>query len=354
MKKKILSLFTILFASVFMFSNVSALELTQTGENVLQEGDYNSLRLVAGNTVTSSANIDGLSLIAGNTITANGHVTYGLYAGNTLTINEYVDKDLFVAGNGITIGENATITRDAFVAGNSVTINTNIGRDLRAGASRINISGITINGDAYLDAEEIIMNEDTIINGELTYLEKAKVTGLKEATIGSVETTKLPEVKIEVNPMNNIYNFIFTIVAAYIVMLVLFYLLPTSKERIDKVELKVSPIFKTIGIGLLVLIVVPLATLIAMFTGVLTPIALITAAIYVIAIYLSTLLTAYVIGNLINDKLFKNSSIHLSLIIGIVLLKLLKLIPVVGGWIYALAMFYGLGLIYKYIASRNK
>ena len=354
MKKKILSLFSILIISMFMVTNVSALELTQAGDDVIQEGDYNSLRLAAGKNVTSTANIDGISLIAGNNITVNGHVSYGFYAGNSITINESVDKDMFAAGNLITIGNDAIIGRDAFIAGNKIIINSNIGRDLRAGGSSINISGITINGDAYLDAEEIILNEDTVINGKLTYLESAKVTGLEEAKIGSINITRLPEVKIEVNPMQNIYNFIFTIIAAYIVMLVLFYLLPTSKERIDKVELKASPIFKNIGIGLLVLIVVPLASVIAMFTGVLTPIALITIVIYAIAIYLSTLLTSYVIGNLISDKLFKNNNVHLALILGIVLLKLVKLIPILGGWINAFAMFYGLGLIYKYITNRTK
>jgi hypothetical protein len=91
-----------------------------------------------------------------------------------------------------------------------------------------------------------------------------------------------------------------------------------------------------------------------MFTGVLTPIALITLALFVIAIYLSTLLSSYIIGNLINTKLFKNDNVYLSLVIGIILIKLVKLIPILGGWIAALALFYGMGLIYKYITNNSK
>ena len=354
MKKKILSLFSILIISMFMVTNVSALELTQAGDDVIQEGDYNSLRLVAGKNVTSTANIDGISLIAGNNITVNGHVSYGFYAGNSITINESIEKDMFAAGNMITIGDNANIGRDAFVAGNKVTINSNVGRDLRAGASIINISGITINGDAYLDAEEIIMNEDTVITGKLTYLEDTRVTGLNTATIGSVETTKVPEVTVKYNPIDTVYSFIINVIAAFIVMIVLFYLIPNSKEKINNVELQASPILKTMGIGLLVLIVAPLAIIIAMFTGVLTPISLITLAVFAIAIYLSTILSSYVLGNIINTKLLKNDNVYLSLVIGIILIKLIKLIPKLGGWIVALALFYGMGLIYKYITNRTK
>ena len=137
-------------------------------------------------------------------------------------------------------------------------------------------------------------------------------------------------------------------------MIVLFYLIPNSKEKLNNVELQASPILKTVGIGLLVLIVAPIAIIIAMFTGVLTPISLITLAVFAIAIYLSTLLSSYVLGNIINTKLLKNDNVYLSLVIGIILIKLIKLIPILGGWIAALALFYGMGLIYKYITNQTK
>lgn len=354
MKKKILCLFCGLLAMTILTTNVYARELAIADDTVNEEGEYNSVRLVAGNKVTSSAKVDGISLIAGNDVTIEGNVTYGFYAGNNINLNGTIEKDAFIAGNGIVIGENAIISRDLFIAGNTIKIETNIGRDLHAGSVRVDLSGITVNGDAYLDAEEIIMDEDTVITGKLSYIEDAKITGLDKATIGSTETRKVEELTIKVNFMSTVYDFIVSIVASFIVMAVLFYIMPSSKEKLDNLELKFESIAKTTAIGIAILFVVPMVCLIAVFTGILTPIALITICIYAIAIYLGTLLTSYVVGNVINKKLFNNDNKYLSLMVGIIIVRLAILIPMLGFWIGAIALLHGLGLIYKFITSRTQ
>ena len=336
-------------------TDVYARELAIADEEVLEEGEYESLRLAAGNRVVTKATVDGLSFVAGNDVTFEGNVSYGFYGGNNITIAGTINKDAFIAGNSITISNNAVIGRDLYVAGSSIKIDTDIGRDLNAGAIKIDISGITINGDAHLDSDELIMDENTIIIGKLSYLEKTKVTGLDKVKYGSVETRKVKEVDVKVNRMDSIYDFIISLIGAYIVMAVLFYIVPKSREKLDKVELKFGDIAKTTGIGLVVLCIVPLICLIAMFTGFLTPIALITVCLYVIAIYLGTLLSSYIVGSLINTKLFKNNNPYLSLLVGILVVRLIILIPVIGFWIGAIMLLHGLGLVYKYItASRKK
>lgn len=354
MKKKICGLFGILLVTILTITNVYALEITQAGDNVIQEGDYDSVRLVAGNKVTNKANVDGISLVAGNEVILEGSAPYGFYAGNIVTVNENISKDMFVAGNNITIGEYAVIGRDVYIMGNTIKINTNVSRDLRIGGESVNLSGITIGGDAYIAAEEIILDENTVITGKLTYPEKAKITGLDSATIGSVETKKYDEAVIEYNFIDSVYDFIVSAVAAFIVIVALFFVIPNSKEKLNKVELKISSIAKITGIGLLVLIVMPIISLFALFTGFLTPLALIAFAIYIISIYLSSLLVYYIIGNVFTNKVFKKDNTYLALACGIVLTKLVKLIPVIGGLISAIVLFYGLGLIYKYIQARQK
>ncbi len=353
-KKKILGLICALFAMTLLTTNVYARELAIADETVVEEGEYNSLRLVAGNTVTTRAKVDGISLVAGNDITFEGHVSYGFYAGNGIKINGTIEKDAFIAGNGITIGDSATIGRDLYVAGSTIIINANVGRDLNAGGEKIDISGITINGDAYLDSEELIMNEDTVITGKLSYLEKAKVTGIEQAKIGSVETRKVREVNVKVNRMNDVYEFLISLLAAYIVVSVLFYLIPSTKEKLSSLELKFEPIAKRIGLGLAILFIVPIICLIALFTGILTPISLITACIYGIALYLSSLLSAFIIGNVLNTKVFKNDNPYVSLLIGITIVRVLGIIPVIGFWIIAICALHGLGLIYKFINNDSK
>ena len=158
MKRKIITIIGIIFTFILCMPNVSAINLAKAGNIIIEEGEYDSTRFIAGNTITNKANIDGISFIAGNEITTEGVSTYGIYAGNNINIKENILKDLFVAGNKITIYEDAVIGRDIFIAGANVTIKANIARDLRIGANNINISGITINGDAYLYADNIIFD----------------------------------------------------------------------------------------------------------------------------------------------------------------------------------------------------
>lgn len=350
--KKFSKIISILFISLFALNNVYANEIFMADEEVLEEGTYDSVRFIAGNKVTSQATIDGLSFAAGNEVNLEGSTSYGLYAGNNVTVKGTIEKDLFVAGNNIIIDSTANINRDAFIAGNIIIIKTNIGRDLRVGASRIDLSGVTVNGDAYLYADEIIFDEETIIYGELKYYEDSKVTGIDKIQAGSIKKLKSPKVEVKVDIKDVINNLIVSIIASFLTMTVLFYLLPKSKERLNKTDLDLGTILKTSLIGLLLLIVVPIACIIGLVTVILMPLSLITIVVYIVSLYLSQLLVAYIIGRLINTKLFKNNNDYISLIVGIIVLKIALLIPVLGGYISILALIYGLGLIYKFITKK--
>ena len=358
MKKKFLGLFLIMCISLFTFSNVYALEIVKAGDNVIQEGTYDSTRLVAGYNVTNRATVDGLSFAAGNQVVLEGSSTYGFFAGNTLSVKERIEKDLFIAGNGINLLDDMYVGRDAYVAGNAIKVDGTIGRNLNAGGTSVNLSGATINGDAYVAADVIVLDEKTVINGKLVYEEDASISGLDKATIGSVKTKKFGKNAgkdvITYNPINQFYSFIISAIAAFIVMMILFYIITRSKERLDELKYDGSTIFITLVIGLAVLFFAPIVAIIGLFTGFLTPLALILLAVYVVSIYLAYLLSYYVVGNLITTKLIKKDNVYLAVIIGILLTRLVMYIPVLGGFVGLICLLYGLGLIFDFIKSRGK
>lgn len=347
---KVLSVLVLLFA----VTNTYAVELFESGNVVTQEGEYSSTRFVAGNKVTNKADVDGLSFAAGNEVTLEGKAPYGFFAGNIVTVNEKIEKDLFVAGNHVTIGKDAVIGRDVFIAASTVVIKSNMARDLRVGASSVDLSDITIEGNAYVMADEIIMNEKTNIKGKLSYLDDAVVTGLNSATIGSVEVNKNVDVEYNYTMKERIIDFLFSVVSSYIVMLLLFYFIPKTKDKLNEFELSFGNIAKTSGIGLLVLILVPLLSIVGFVTLFLMPVSFIALAVYAISIYLSFLLIYYVVGNVITNKVFNKDNIHIALLIGIVLVKLVCLVPYIGGLIGFISLLFGLGLIYKFIVNIRK
>lgn len=350
--KRFLCLLSILLFT-FITTNVYAINISAVGDSINVDGSYESSRFVAGNKVFNSSSVDGLSLIAGNEINTKGTTPYGLYAGNVITIDDNITKDLFVAGNMITINNDASIGRDVYIAGNDITIRSNIERDLRAGGTTVDISGITIKGDAYIDAEQIIMDEETKIEGKLVYSEDSNVIGLNQAVIGSIEVTKIDKVVIEYNFMDTVREFIISSIASFITLIVIFYILPKSKEKLENTDLSVGSIAKSTGIGFLVLITVPIVSLIGLFTGILTPISLIAVVLYIICIYISSLLVYYIVGNVIAKKM-NIDNYYLAIVIGIIIVKLVKFVPIVGGLISALSLFYGLGLIFSYITKKDK
>ena len=354
MRKKYLTILGLVCLILLLIPNTYALKLAEAGDNVKQEGEYDSVRLIAGNTVSSTARIDGISLVAGNTINVSGSSQYGFYAGNALTINETVERDAFIAGSSIVIGSDAVFGRDLFIAGDAIVLGSNVTRNLYVGSTRIDLSGVTINGNAYIDAKEITMDEETRVLGTLNYLESAKIIGMNEANMGEIKTHKDRSIHAEYNFKNRIYDLVFSMIGAFIVVMALFYINPKAKEKLDNVKLEPGVVLKAIGAGALVLLIIPITAVLALFTGVLAPIAIITLLIYGISIYLSTLLSGYVIGNTLAKKVFKVDSVYLAIITGILIVNLVSLIPYVGGLLIAALLSYGMGLIYKYFASLRR
>ena len=348
--KKIVTILSIMILT--FTTKIYAINITDAGDTVTQTGSYDSTRLVAGNTVTNKAEIDGLSLIAGNDLTLEGSAPYGFFAGNNITINEKIEKDLFAAGNNITLGSNAEIGRDVSLAGNIIRVKTNINRDLRVSGTSVDLSGVTIKGDAYLAAERIIMDSETVIEGKLTYPEDSKIENLDKAQVSRVEAIKTTTVKIEYTMADRVRNLTIGTITSFLTLTILFLVVPGVKEKLDKSEITPESILKKTGIGLVTLVSVPMISIIAMITVVLIPVSLITLTLYIISLYISSLLVYYIVGNEICKKLNKENK-YLSILIGIITVKLIKFIPVIGGLVSLLCLLYGMGLI-VYLATKKK
>lgn len=342
MRNKILGLIAVLIAGFMTLTvNVSA-AVVEAEENLIVRDSYNSSKFLFGNDVDVNANIDGIAFVAGNKVTTSAQNDYGFYAGNIVAISDNVLKDLFVAGNQILFSEDTIIGRDAYVAGNIISIAGSIGGTLRVSANTLYLTGVTINGNVYSAAEKIIMDETTVINGKFSYYKDTVVEGLDKATISETVKKDAELSTVESSNGYTVLNVIFSIAAGLIVLLALFAVVPSSKDRLD-VKLSSGSVLKTIGIGFVALVIIPVLTIFGICIEVLMPLALIVLAVYVVALYLSFLFSGYVLGNAICKK-FNNSNIYLAMLVGVIIVKLLGLIPVVGIWFDILFLLYGLGL----------
>ena len=357
MKKRILS-FLITLIAIFVIPTFNAKHIYNVGESVVDEGNYEATRFVAGNNIKSTSIIDGISFVAGQKLDLKGKASYAFYAGNTIDIAGSIDKDLFAAGNIVTIDEDATISRDAYLAGSLVKISANIGRDLRAGGDTVDIRGVTIKGNASIYSTKLMVDENTTISGKLIISEETDVENLDKATIGEIEKIKVDSIKdikvMKKSFYDSVLEFLIAVISTLISLIVLFYLIPSSKKKIDDIKIEPAKMLKDAGVGLIILIVVPILAIIGICTGVLLPVSIVALLVYGVCIYLSMLLACYIIGLRISRKVFKKENKYITIISGAIVLKLIYYLPLIGGLVRLIVLLYGMGICYKFITNKKK
>lgn len=354
MKKKIFSILIML--TLFVIAPVEAKEInsfhTVADDNVTFEDTVNGDSAIAGNLVDIIGNIDGIGFIAGQTVNVNGNLEYGFLAGQNVNINGQISKNIYAAGETITLSKDANIGKDLFLAGNSINLNGNIQRNINIYASTVTIKkGTTINGNITIEASNIKVEDGTSIKGTLKYNEDAKNDISDNSSIGKTTTYEIAKDK-----GFNTSEILSSILNMVVVFLSITIIIPKTLDKTNEIyEKKNSNYIKNIGIGFLILICVPLISLILLASNIGVYLGLIIAGLYAIAIYLSFIISGYILGNLILVKLMKlNTNKYLSGIIGIILLKILMVIPVLSTIICLIAITLGLATIWNLLQKDEK
>lgn len=347
MKKKIFGILIML--TLFAIAPVEAKEINSfhmvSDDKVTFEDTVNGDSAIAGNLVDIIGNIDGIGFIAGQTVNVNGNLEYGFLAGQNVNINGQISKNIYAAGETITLSKDANIGKDLFLAGDSINLNGNIQRNINIYASTVTIKkGTTINGNITIEASNIKVEDGASIKGTLKYNEDAKNDISDNSSIGKITTYEIAK-----NEGFNTSEILSSILNMVVVFLSITIIIPKTLDKTNEIyEKKNNNYIKNIGIGFLILICVPLISLILLASNIGVYLGLILVALYAIAIYLSFIIAGYILGNLILVKLMKlNTNKYLSGIIGIILLKILMVIPVLNTIICLIAITLGLATIWN-------
>ncbi len=352
MKKKIFGFLILLI--VLVTSPVSAKEINDfystSGNNVKLEDTINGDSAIAGNIIDMIGNIDGIGFIAGETVNVKGSLEYGFMAGNNITVDGVISKNIYAAGNIITFTKNASIGRDIFLAGNEVVLNGNLDRNISISATRVVLEdNLTINGNIKINASSIVVKNGANIKGELSYNEDINKDISNTANIGKITTYK-----IEKDSSFNVKDLLQSTLNMIIVFLVITIIIPKSLEKSENIYNESNKYAKNIGIGALLLICVPLISLLLILSNIGISLGIILGLIYGICIYLSYIVSGFILGNLLLGKVMKlNTNKYLSGIIGIIIIKIVSIIPIFGVLVSILALLLGLGTIWNLIGCSN-
>lgn len=320
--------------------SVNALNINVSGE-VKENQEIQGSSILLGNYVENTNKVSGLDMTLGNTIKYEGESEYLLSAGNNIEINGTVKNDGFVFGNVVNFNENSIIERDLLVLASNVTISGTIKKDVTIYASTVTINGNIENVN--IKANEIIIENANINN--LSYNEDAVI----EVKDSQVNTTNLTEkLQSEVTIQDQIMNFIYNLGGILVIFLALYLLAPKLFKKIENnnANITVLNVFSMFGFGTLSLILIPVIFILLLTITFCIPLAILLLILYVLAIWLSSIFTGYLLGYVIWTKLMKKENNPLLIgLIGIVVLNLLGIIPYIGILITVISVMIGMGII---------
>lgn len=366
MSKKIIKsfiLFTILILlCTFSFAtDETALLASQPSDNIVATIGTND---VAENTATEGT-------------ATSENISYGdIYKfEDKITINGTIDGNLFLFGKDVTIEDGALIGGDIFVcAGNlnigkavvygnifawakNITLNVetydlyatcenlDIGyyslfhRDVKAVCNSAKINGVILK-NINLSCNNIEIQKDCLIYENLNYNSKTEIAEIPEGTVqGSVNF------KASSTTGTFILSYAIGLLSILAYSLLVWFLMKkVTPKFINKASnLKISQVFIALGIGVATLIVVPLVSLLLLFTYVGVTIAFALLAIYFLVISISLINFVIAISGLVKSKLQKGKDI-IYILLGTILVYVLTNIPYVG-WIFCLlTALIGLGI----------
>lgn len=346
-------LFLVLLSLFVIMPNVYAVginDLATFDNEVSLDKRIEGTSFTLGNNVNIKSEINGISFVAGNNVNDSSKSDYSFIAGNYINLNNITTKDLFVAGNSISINS-SNIERDVYVAGSSVKISGQIGRNASIAAESVVIEG-DVSGNIAIEADEITI-KDGVKLGTLKYNDDADIKIKDKSLIGKIKTYKNVDNSDEKeNVLTTLYDTFTLYLNILLVGFILLFLFGKFFKNINKEELTVGNVFKKIGIGLLVLICFPIVGIILMISSFGIALSLITTAIYIICIYLSSIFTGYYFSKKILDKKIKND--YLTLAIGLTAIYILRLIPVVNSLVVIFSLLYGMGLSISIITKTIK
>lgn len=299
--------------------------------------------LYAGNNVSVKNISRGLLFAAGNNLQMSSESEYAFVAGNSISFSAVTEKDLFTAGNTITITKDAKIGRDIFAGAYSFALEADVPGDVSVAASRITLKDTTIKGNVNLDAEVITFQGEVKIDGTLSYNDDASVSGLTNVKYGKLETytptsRTTTAGEIWLTKMMSVIGLFFTIA-------IIFLVFPRAKKSIAR-ETTVQRFGVDLMLGIGFVVIVPLLSMcfLLSFFAVSTGIFLI--GVYCLIFYLAKAFAGAWLGHVIVEKLCHCTlPMLLEALIGILVITCASMIPGFGLLVTTLTLILGAGLI---------
>lgn len=323
-------------------------KVTRLGDDVIMAGsmvylaDRDSVpgdAILSGRVVEFHTASGGDYLGAGGMQTIGGQVHGSVRAvGGEIHVTGAIDRNATIAAGGVGLDSTADITRNAYLIGGNVWVNGTVRGSLLAAGGTVILNG-TVGRDVEVSGGSLRVGPNAVITGNLRYRVPAGKVHIDSAARISGTVTALP-VSSGWGFKRWLWMLGFLVAGGVVVALI-------PRFTSETAEIIPQRPFRSALVGLGWFILVPVAIVIAAITVIGLPLALVTALLYGVLVYLSSVPFALWVGRRLLGARARagRQGALLNFLIGGVLLLVVGIIPVLGGVVTLIAACLGLGAV---------
>jgi cytoskeletal protein CcmA (bactofilin family) len=237
----------------------------------------------------------------------------------------------------------------------SITLSGNFGDDVDISGAVVRLSG-NYDGDVKINSDNIIINPGTKIKGDLLY-SATEIDIPDDAEVGGEIKHFIVEKKPEKekNPfLSYLFEVLWKIGAYFLIGLILWIIIP---ERLNTIITNITgkPL-RSLLWGILSIIVIPILSVILLFTFIGIPSGIFMGIGYAILLYVSQVIAGIFIGYWILRLLTKNEKVHLLLatLVGVIAYSIIASIPIFGWLIFIASAIFSIGSVLSTIWNLRK
>jgi len=328
----------------------------RVGGEVRTQGRVNGDFIGAGGSVSIDDAVTEDATVAGGAVRIRGPVGDDLrVAGGQITLEGKVGGEAMIAGGNVTLTRDASVAGRTWIAAGNVALNGKIAKDLQIRAGKVIIDG-EVDGDARIIAGEIELLPGARLNGSLSYLSQEEVRINPQAQVRGSVTREVAKrgSRGESQPPRfgrrfGLAWFVGLVVAGALYLLIF----PTFSRNVQQ-RLAAAP-WPSLGLGAALISAVPLLAIALVVTIIGIPLALGLLAAYAITLLAGYLIIADFIGERALRAVRRNGEASTAwriagLVLALVALALVRFIPVIGGLLILIALFFGVGALTLQVA----
>ena len=308
--------------------------------------------IAAGRVIRVTGQVGGANLAAED-VEVSGQVDRSLrVAGADIDVEGTVGGDVLAASGKLRLFPNATVGEDMLIGGGEVTVDGAVGGDIRGSADELTVSN-TVGGRLDVEVETLTLTGTARVAGDVRYSADEDAEVAQGAQVGG-ETVRRAQNEEGLGSGDYRVGLweLGRLLAGLITGLLLVLFIPRAMARVAD-QARINVIWTAL-VGLLWLVLAPVAMVILLVTVLGIPFALVLLGMYLIVLYLSQVFVGMAIGRAILPKGWDRDGRGYNLLamaIGVTLLGVLRGIPapVVGLVVGAITAVIGLGAFVRAI-----